>query len=261
DEDEFANRVDENNFQHPENPAFDRVHIEQVSVETDPNGVMLMRNLEDLDSDSPTYGEIIYARAKTLFAKCSEDSVIVQFKYLFETDNPDVQLHVYISDVPELLDRDDPDWDNHYVEVGYLSPPPSGRPGSLGSGYFGLFETTVSVASLDLTKGTWLELNLIESHSSGTLMVLSNSRVLSEPPDPAPATVMVDDALVEVELCARGICGDFTEDNIPDEEDLLKVLAACGESSGLVEGGTDSRRCMDRLFSSDGYIDPYDIAS
>jgi len=259
DDDEFANRVGENNFEHAEDPSYDRVHVEKVSVEADPNGVMLIRNLEDIDPESPTYGDVVYCRAKTLFAKCSEDAIIVQFKYLFETDDPEVELHVYASDVPELLDHDDPNRDEHYIEAGYLSPPPSGRPGAVDSNQFGLFEGAVSVGSLDLTGGTWIELELIEPDQSVKSAFLLNSHVLSEPPDSSHASAMIGGLAVEETHC--GICMDLNHSNVADEVDFAIALAACGVSSGVSTGGIGSTTCIERFFSSDGFIDLFDAAS
>jgi len=259
DDQEFANRVDENNFEHPENPSYDRVHVEKVSLQEDPNGAMLIRNLEDTDPDSPNYGEIVYCRAKTLFARCSQEAIIARFNYLFATDNPDVELHVYVSDVPELLDHSDPNRAEHYVEAGFVSPPPAGRPGSLGSDQFGLFERSVSVGSLDLTAGTWLEIELIEPDQPVNPVRLFSDNIMSEPPDSGHASAFIGGLEAEETHC--GICMDLNRSNVADEVDFAIALAACGESSGVSAGGIGSTTCIERLFSSDGFIDAFDIAA
>ena len=62
--------------------------------------------------------------------------------------------------------------EHHYIEVGRVSNPPSPRPGSAGSGRFGNFDMFVSTGGLDLSKGTWIELELIEPASGGQLFAL-----------------------------------------------------------------------------------------
>ena len=79
------------------------------------------------------------ARAKGRFGRCDAERVLVQFEYLFETADA-TEIVVYLSDVPDLLDHDDPLRDQHYVEIGRVPAPPEGRPGAFGSGRFGVFE-------------------------------------------------------------------------------------------------------------------------
>ena len=54
------------------------------------------------------------------------ERVLVQFEYLFETADA-TEIVVYLSDVPDLLDHDDPLRDQHYVEIGRV-PAPAGGP-------------------------------------------------------------------------------------------------------------------------------------
>jgi len=264
-EDEFANRVGENNFEHPEDPSYDRVHVERIGIGADSNGVMVMRNLEDIDPESPTYSDVFYSRAKTLFAKCDEDGVIIHFEYLFESGEPNAELHIYISDVPELLDANDPNRAEHYIEAGYLSPPPSGRLGSVDSNEFAVFEKAVFIGSLDLTGGTWIELELVEPQESVGKALLFGGHAQAEPqalpkePDSSPAVTLIDKLSAEETHC--GICMDLTGDNQPDEEDFAIALSACGVPSGVSSGGTRSTTCIERIFSSDGFIDIFDMVS
>ena len=138
DETQFDIRVTNNNTE-------DRIHIERVEGnEPDPNGMMRMRNLIDEGTD-----QTVNARAKVLFSESSEDEILITFEFLFETSNPDVELLIHFSDVPEFLDPNDPCHADHYLEAGRLSPPPAGRPGSFGSGRFAVFHKYVSPGNLN----------------------------------------------------------------------------------------------------------------
>ena len=265
DEDEFANRVGENNVEHIEDSSYDRVHVERISIEADSNGVMVMRNLEDIDPESPSYGDVFYSRAKTLFAKSGEDGLIIHLEYLFESGDPNAELHIYVSDVPDLLDHSDPNRAEHYIEAGYLSPPPAGRLGSVDSNEFAVFEKAVNVGSLDLTGGTWIELELVEPQGSVDMGLLfgdpaqAGPQALTEEPTSGHAVTLIGELSAEETHC--GICMDLTGDNQPDEEDFAIAFAACGVPSGVSAGGIGSTTCIERLFSSDGFIDLFDMAS
>ncbi|UCG56469.1 MAG: leucine-rich repeat domain-containing protein [Phycisphaerales bacterium] len=261
DPDEFAEQVQENNFQHPQNPEYNRLHIERVEgLEPKPDGMMHMQNLEDLDPASSTYSEIVSARAKGAFDECGAGRVLVRFAYLFERSAPGLELVAYLSDVPELPDRDDPLREEHYIEIGRIPMPPAGRPGSLGSGRFGVFEQWVSTGSLDLSNGTWVELELVERQPPlGDLSSLGGGIRLASPDGSGSGAGWIGDWAVEVHC--DGICMDLNWSDAPDEEDFMLVLASCGESAGLLEGGVGSRACLDGAFSSDGFVDSFDIAS
>ncbi|MHC4748589.1 MAG: leucine-rich repeat domain-containing protein [Planctomycetota bacterium] len=256
----FDEQVQKNNFQDSQNPEFDRLHIEQVKdLEPNPAGMMRMQNLEDLDPASPTYSEMVPARAKGVFNESSAQRVLVRFSYLFERSTPGLELVAYLSDVPELLDSDDPLRAEHYVEIGRIPMPPAGLPGSFGSGRFGIFEQLVYTGSLDLSNGTWVELELVEQQPYvGHLFSFSGGIRLASSESSGGAALIGDWA---VEVHCDGICMDLNWSDAPDEEDFMLVLASCGESAGLLEGGVGSRVCLDGAFSTDGFVDTFDIAS
>jgi hypothetical protein len=236
DENDYLTRVKHNNFEHP---PYSRTHVERVGgLGPDPNGMMRMCNLVDLDSQSPTYQQVINARAKGLFAKASEDEILIWFEYLFLTSDPAVELVIYLTDVPELLDHGDPDRASHYIEVARLSPPPAGKPGSDGSGRFGVFQEYVSTWGLDFIKGTRIEFELIGPE--GTCLLINNW-------DPQVH-------------CNEIYCADVTGDLAVTVLDFLTVLGGFGGSAGLTpEGGSTS--CLDGVFSTDGTVDLDDIMS
>jgi hypothetical protein len=240
DEDEFASRVVHNNYKHPEMAAYDRRHIyHRVDPSLpDPSGVMIMCNLVDRDPESRTYGQVISARAKGLFAESSEERILVMFEYLFESADPGIELVVYLSDVPSLLSHTDPSRAEHCVEVARLVPPPAGRPGSTGSGRFATFHEYVWRADLDFVRGTRIELEL--TGPEGACVLINNW-------DP--------------QVHCSGICMDLNWSDAPDEEDFLIVLGEMGERAGLSDSSTGSRACLDGLFSADGFVDLFDVAS
>lgn len=236
DENEFASRVVHNNFIHPQTPAYDRTHVARVLEAPDPAGMMRMRNLKDQDPASLTYGEVIHARAKGLFAKSSENQILIFFEYLFETDDPNTELAVYLSDVPELQAPRDPD---HYLEVGRLRPPARGRPGSVNSGRFGTFHRYVSKGHLNFIRGTRVELELV---------ALDGGSVLINDWDPQIH-------------CPEKICLDFVENQAPlDPLDLIAVLAACGGEAKLGADGSGNE-CFDSVLSCNGFLDTDDVVS
>ena len=254
----FSEQVQGNNFVHAANPRYNRVHIARVAdLEPDPAGMMRMQNLRDGDPAAGQYGAIVSARAKGAFEACDGARVLVRFSYLFSGPARGLGLVAFLSDVPALLERDDPSRGRHYVEVGRIVLTPQDRPGSLGSGRFGVFEQWVSTAGLDLSRGTWVELELMQeatgsaSGGSGTLAVAAVDR--------GEGSALIDDWAVEVHC--DGICLDLNWSDTADEEDFLLVVASCGRSAGLLEGGVGSRYCLDGAFSSDGYVDTYDLSS
>jgi hypothetical protein len=100
---EFESRVGNNNFTNPADPNSSRVYIKRVvGLEPDPNGMMLMRNLEDVN------GQMISARAKGEFAPAVEEEIRIRFNCLFNMTDPCAQIVVYLSDVPELQEPRDP---------------------------------------------------------------------------------------------------------------------------------------------------------
>ncbi|UCD56112.1 MAG: hypothetical protein JSV16_09710, partial [Candidatus Hydrogenedentota bacterium] len=76
-ETEFIIRVKHNNFIDPDN-TYSRIHVERITGQApDPKGMIRMQNLTDHDPDSPQYENVIHARAKGLFAKASEDRILI----------------------------------------------------------------------------------------------------------------------------------------------------------------------------------------
>ena len=265
DPDEYFNRVVNNNFVDPENPELTRIHVERtIDSELDPCGLMVMHTLPDPDPMSSTYGYFLPARTKGLFAKCSEDIVTIRFSYNFETDDPNVVLEVYLSDVHDLLEKDDPQRLVHYRFVGMLTPPPYPRPGSVGSDRFAIFEKTVPTDGLDLTDGTYVELELLQSGGPNPMIPLIGVPFVKTPDASSKdgvvsgTSIMVDDWGPAVHC--DGICGDLTRDQLVDEADFLTVIGECGLAAELDPSDTGSRACLDSAYSDDSYVDVLDIA-
>jgi hypothetical protein len=251
DDEEFDNRIVNNNSIDPDQPDKSRTHIVRVvGFGPDADGVMSMHNLKDLDPNSPNYGQTIHARAKGSFIKTNSDEILIHFKYLFNTSDPGVELVVYLSDSPELLAHDDPRRQEHYLEVARLSPPPSPRPGSVGSGRFGVFEQIVWAGSLNFNEGTWIELELVEPGSTDISLY---GQMASPSSESESGSVLLDDWSPAVQC--YGICLDINWDNFIDEADFLTVMSEFGRSA------TDNRACLEGVFSNDGMLDVFDVTS
>jgi len=258
DPNEFSNRVGNNNFVISDIPNRSRIHVERVlDSQLDPSGLMVMRNLLDIDPASPTYGQMMHARAKGLFARSTEEEILIRFRYLFEGSEPGVKVAVYLSDVPELLAEDDPTRPEHYLYVGLLTEPPAGRPGSPGSGRFGVFQKKVPAEHLDLTDGTYVELELIEPAEPLMGPLSLTGGVSLEGDGGGGGMVTIDDWGPEVHC--DGICLDITWDDLVDEVDFLTVVGACGVAAELDPNETGSGACLEGAFSDDGYVDALDI--
>jgi len=234
---EFLTRVMHNNYTHPENHAYDRTHVKRIDGnEPDPNGMMRMCNLEELDPCSPNYGQVINARAKGLFAKASEDEILIRFEYLFGSSDPNVELVIYLSDVPELLAHNDPCRLDHYIEVARLYPPPAGQYGSAGSDHLGIFEKVVSAGNLNFIRGVRMELEL--AGPDGTCILINNW-------DPYVSCIY---------------CGDVTGDFGVTPRDYLTVLGESGELSSGLSGLGLALDCLEKFgFSEDGFLDATDL--
>ena len=251
-EEEFETQIANDNV-YDEYPM---IFVERVEgLEPDPCGVMRMSIQVDLDPCSSNYLKVFNARAKGLFARSSEDQILIRFKYLFETPDPNAGLVVYLSDVPDLLAYDDPNWMEHYIEIAYLPAPPQGRPGSAASGRFGVFHMTVSTEDLDFTEGMWVEIELIGPAGSQSP---ATGDIGSETSDD-DTSILIDDWGVEVHC--DGICMDVNWDTIVSEGDFLTVIAACGLPASLDPNATDSLVCLDGFFSGDGFVDTLDVIS
>ena len=260
--DEYSNRVASNNFTNPEKPDLTRIHIERATDSNlDPTGLMLMRTLPDLDPASPTYEQILPARAKGLFARSSEEMVLIRFQYKFEDYDPNVKLEVYLTDVPDLLERDFPERLMHYRLVGVLEPPPYPRPGSADSERFGIFEKTVPTEGLDLTDGAFVELELLQS---GEIVIPPPGTPFIKPPGKPVKNGYVSGTTIEIddwgpEVHCDGICLDITRDYLVDEVDFLTVVGECGLAAELDPCDTGSRACLEGAYSDDSYVDVLDI--
>ncbi|MHC5061319.1 MAG: hypothetical protein ACYTFK_09580 [Planctomycetota bacterium] len=232
---EFIIRVIHNNFEDPENPANNRMHVQRITGSPpDPSGMMRMCNLFNEST-----GQVVNARAKGLFAKSDEEEVLIRFEYLFEDSDPGaemVELVVYLSDVPELLGYNDPNRVDHYLEVARLHPPAPGQHGSAGSDHFGVFETTVPAGDLDFIRGVRMELEL--TGPDGMCVLIDNW-------DPFVACIY---------------CGDVTGDFAISPRDYLTVLGECGGlSSGTSQQG-QALYCLDGQLSQDGYVSTNDVS-
>jgi len=251
DDEEFDSRVVNNNFIDPEQPENNRIHIERVEdPELDPNGVMLMHNLRNLDPTSSNYGRIVFARAKGLFIETGADEILIRFMYLFSTSKPGVEIVVYLSDSKILLDPDDPQRADHYLEVARIPAPPFPRPGSAGSGRFGVFEKVVWTGHLNFSQGVCVELELVEPDTSEFPLA---SYVLAESTDSGNTSAHIDNWSPAVQC--YGICLDINWDNFVDEADFLMIIGG----SGCV--ATGDAACLEGVFSADGYLDSYDVVS
>jgi hypothetical protein len=213
DPNEFIVRVTHNNYTDYNNPSYSRNYVERVEwLPPDPNGMMRMSNLLDLDSNSPDYNDTINARAKGLFSKSSEDEILILFEYLFGAADPNTELVIYLSDIPELGDVNDP---NDYVEVARLLPPLPGQPGSVGSSKFGVFKQSVSKDGLNFIRGTRIEFMLLGG--SGVYMYINNW-------DPAGPC----------DCGTAGICLDLNCGNDTDSEDFVYLLSTYGTGSNCI---------------------------
>lgn len=237
-EEDFLTRIVHNNFTNLKNHDFNRPYVQWIEGEfPDPAGMMKMTNLKDTDPNSPTCNEVFNARAKGLFSKSNEEEILIWFEYMFETSSPDTELVIYLTDVPELLDHDDPSRSASYIEVARLLPPLSGQPGSVGSGRFGMFKKYVSRRNLDFIKGTRIELELLGSQD-GICVYINNF-------DP--------------QVHCDGVCRDVTWDTYVNGIDFLTVIGEYGQSAGVTQD--NSRACLDGMFSTDGYVDSADLVS
>ncbi|MFH1615868.1 MAG: right-handed parallel beta-helix repeat-containing protein [Planctomycetota bacterium] len=241
DQNEFLVRVTPNNYLDPEPFNWgdnSRTHIERtVGVTPDVNGMMQMTNLVQTDPCLPNYSQVISARAKGLFAKATEDEIIIIFEYLFTVADANVELVVYLSDEPELLDYGDPCRESHYLEAARLRPPPAGRYGSPGSGKLAVFETTVSSGNLNFIRGIRMELELVGPEGSS---VLINNW------DPFVSCVY---------------CGDVTGDAAVTVRDFLTVLGEYGKLSSDTSSSGQSLQCLNSSFTTDGFINGADLSA
>jgi len=241
----LANQVFTNNTQ--ENTLVERVS----GTLPDPEGMLRLRCVKDRNSHS------ICARVKARFGRSVESVVTVEFLYHFETDKPGLELDVYVSDIPELLDSADPRWEEHHRIMGRVSVPSTGAAGSLASGGFTGFSQSVSTRGLDLSLGTWVELVLrktpVRSLASASLFPRRLMAV-----DEKEGSLLIDDWAA---LVSCGICMDLDWSTTVDEKDFGILLAGLGRSAGIGQGPAIRGGCFEGAFSRDGYIDSADLVS
>ena len=206
----------------------------------DPSGMMEMK------SSSSTA-----AIAKAGFEQTSQEKIQVEFSYLFSEDMPGMELVVYLSNVPELLSVDALQHETHYQEIGRITVPEPGRPGSVGSARFATFSCTV-LSTLDLTRGSYLELQL-QKRQTPQVQSLRDFEPYSE----TSGSVLVD-GLSFLIRCA-GKCLDFNGSTVEDSDDFAMLMVHQGTQADLNQDKQGSTWCMDTLYSQDGYIDKYDI--
>jgi len=222
---EYLVRVTHNNFKHPQDPNYNRTHVERlVGRPVDPNGIMQMQNKLDSDPNSLTCGQIVNAKAKGFFAKASEDRIQVTFEYMFIDDPCDeAEIVVYLSDDPEL--------GVNLLEVARIGAPAPNRPGSASSGEFSAFYGLFPSGGLEFNRGTYVQLELL-----GT-----DSRCWINNWDPS--------------VNCAAICGDYYVDmfNVVNVYDYLVLLAEMGLSSPSAVG----RGCLDLI--TDGCINADDL--
>ena len=231
---EYLIRINDNNYEDPEDPCNNRIHVERVvGSPPDPNGMMRMTNLLDKST-----GQVVNARAKGMFSKANEDEILIWFQFLFGTSQPSLgmaELVIYLSDAAEVLEHNDPNRIDHYVEVARLYLPPDGQYGAVNAEHFGVFDEIVSTSDLNFIRGVRMELELVGPE--GTWILIDNW-------DPFVSCIY---------------CGDVTGDYGVTARDYLTVL---GESGGLSNGTTESGsslHCLDFGFSPDGFLDATDL--
>jgi hypothetical protein len=184
-----------------------------------PGGVMEMR------TQAPEKESTSSVAAKGAFARAGDEDITVEFEYMFLYDpNKEAELIVYLSDNPEV--------GKDLIEVARITPPLVGRPGSIGSGEFGIFSGTFSRGTLNFTRGTYVELELC-----GT-----DARCWIDNWDPKVNCI--------------GICGDYDNTdlaNIVDIYDYLTLLA----DFGLSGPRQVNKGCLDLV--TDGHVGVDDL--
>ena len=261
---EYQSRVSNNNYIDPVDPNNSRIRVKRVTgQDPDPNGMMTLHNFGGGGllttgyglNNIGTSGQTINARAKAQFAECYEDRIRIRFNYLFDTTDTGTYLNVYLSDVSELLDSNDPSREQHYLYVGQVFAPPTPRPGSAGGGRFGNFDMFVSTGDLCLWYGTWVEIELVGPASGqGQLSVMGSAKQTPIKAASGSTSASVDDWDAGI-YCYGGVCLDVDHTGIVTTGDLLKVVSSTG---GF---GTTDTPCLDGGFTTDGYTDDYDIKS
>jgi predicted nucleic-acid-binding Zn-ribbon protein len=243
DEQEYNLRIINNNFINPDNPAQTRTHVTRVVGQgLDPNGTMRMVNLKNLDPTSSDYGKMVHAQVKGVFIKTDVDEISIRFKYSFNTSKPGVRLDIYLSDSSMIWDPADHQFAEHNIKVAELYAPPIPRPGSAGSGRFGVFEKLVSTGHLNFKEGIYVGLELVDPAQSQLSLASSED-----------TSVNIDSWNPAVQC--YGICLDINWDNFINEADFLTVISKLGTIA------IDDQACLEGVFGRDGTLDNLDVAS
>ena len=239
---EFLSLVEHNNFLDSARPDYNRIHVKRVEGELpDPCGMMRLTALEDKDPVSSTFGQVFSARSKTRFDATSEDTIVIQFPYLFGSNDLEAELVIYLSDVPGLLPYDDEGRGDHYLEAGRLIPPPPGRPGAGGSARFGIFQLEISPGMMDLSQGFWIEFDYYGPPGSMMYMNTCSMMVLCDP----------------MQLYCKDVSGDFGV----TATDYLYIFGEYGTVASPLSDPMAplGRACLDGSFNRDGYLDIHDL--
>ena len=123
-----------------------------------------------------------------------------------------------------MFDHDDPDRQAHYIQVARVKQPPAGRPGSFGSGRFGVLYKEVPTGSLNFTRGIRMELELI---------------------GPKDTSIFINNW--DPYVYCTAICKDITRDDIVDAIDFLTIVGEYGHSSA--PSSDPVLTCLDGDFS------------
>jgi hypothetical protein len=195
--------------------------IQRVSLGPAPTGpaggVMEMR------TRAPKKKQASSVAAKGAFARAGEESITIEFEYLFlEDPNDEAGLIVYLSDQPEV--------GKHLVEVARIRPPAVGRPGSVESDLFGVFSATFRRGDLNFVRGTYVELELRGR----------DARCWIDNWDPKINCPLAD-------------CGNYNGVGGVDIKDYYLLLAELG----LINPGAADKGCLD--LCPDGCVTVHDL--
>ncbi len=195
------------------------------------DGLMEMRTLAAGRQVSATS-----VAAKGAFTRAGDEDITIIFQYLFQA-NPDAELVVYLSDRPNVGEV--------RVEVARVRMPPSGRPGSIGSGQFATFFGKFPRGALNFTRGTHVELEL-----RGDLDANGNTI------PPVASRVWIDNFDPKITACCS--CGDLNFNGCTaDSQDYLVLLAEYGQSLG--QASDAKKACLDQVYGGDHYVDLMDL--
>src|SRR5262249_17539876 len=151
--------------------------------------------------------------------------------------NPNAELIVRLSDQPEADADNLPDI--HNVEVARIRPPDPGSPGAIGSSEFADFFLVASRGSLDLTRGSFIEVVL--ACQGGAC--------------PCHGACCLIDEFDPFVQCSY-TCADLNGDNAVSNADYLYALG----DQGLSLSTGNSKWCLDNKFNSDHFVDAGDLA-